>query len=121
MEIDWIDLGLKLAAIVISIAAMIVAWVRTRREDVDRRFEGTHTKLIDHDRRIQRLEDTGQSLPTKDELHAISLQLAALNGTIGVIHSDLAGHGRMLSRVENVVGRHEAHLLKTATPEPVRG
>ena len=52
MTADVIDIGLKSASFILSIAAMVFAWVRTRRKDVDGRLHEGSKRMDSLDARI---------------------------------------------------------------------
>ncbi|HET7410087.1 MAG TPA: DUF2730 family protein [Paracoccaceae bacterium] len=113
MTLDWFDVGLKVGTLILSVGAMLVAWIRTRRVDVDRRFEKVVDNLVDFDRRVQRLEDGRAALPTKEEVNALLIQLTALHGKLDVLSTRMDGQSEILTRLDRVTTRHEDHLLQT--------
>lgn len=107
----WLDIALKAGTLLLSVGAMIVAIIRTRRVDTDRRFGKSEEKLTDLDRRVQRVEDGFGGLPTRDEMHNIALQLASVHGQLEVLSTRMRGHNDLLTRLERTTLRHEDHLM----------
>lgn len=77
----------------------------------DRFAEGRH-RMDRHDARIARLEQSLQELPTKDDMHRVLLAVEGMKGQLGVMNAKLDGQENIMARLENVVTRHEEHLLE---------
>ena len=101
------DLSIKVASFVVSIAAMLVAVVRTRKTEVERRFEAGSELMRSHDRRLRDLEHAVQSVPTQNDLHELDRALARISAEI------IANQERMVS-VAASVQRIEDYLLKNS-------
>lgn len=111
MTIDF-NTVLKLAPIVLSVAAMVMAWIGTRRKDVDQRFKDGSKRMDRHEGRIASLEQTIQSMPEKDDIHSLQLQMAEMNGSLMQMTAVMEGNAKVMKRLETVVTRHEDHLLE---------
>ena len=79
---------------------------------------GNATKLREHDKvlgdqsqRIAALEQTQKTLPTKDDMHGISLGLEGMKGEMKAMRAEMEGSREIMVRLEAIVGRHENHLL----------
>lgn len=77
----------------------------SKLEDHGRRLEA-------HDLRISAIEQSQSSLPTRENMHELELAMEQLKGQMQVMSQKLAGYSDIMTRVENVVARHEEHLLK---------
>lgn len=115
---EALDIALRAIPVMISIGTLIYAFFATRRKDVDERFNLLDERLHDgskrmdrHDGRIQALEQTVQSLPGKDHLHQLQLELATMNGSLREMSAVMDGNQRIMVRLETIVSRHEQHLL----------
>lgn len=69
-------------ALGLSIINMVSAWIsrpgKELKEEADRHVEVTGERFKDHDRRIQKLEDSQPHQPTKEDLHQLSVRMAEL-------------------------------------------
>ena len=115
-----VTLGNVLAALalLVSLGTTIFAWIATRRSNVEARFERVDERFKDgSDRmdrqevRIARVEQSVQSLPSKDDLHQIELALANVAGAMQRMEAVMEGNQNIMHRLETVVTRHEDHLL----------
>lgn len=114
------DLTVSLSLIV-SMIAMIVAVVRTRRQATEERFKLIEGRLVDgskrmdrHDQRIASIEQTVKEMPGKDDMHKLELQMARIGGTMERMEAVMEGNQKIMSRLELIVSRHEDHLLDGA-------
>ncbi|WP_054007870.1 DUF2730 family protein [Cypionkella psychrotolerans] len=72
-----------------------------------------HAKhLDDQGLRLQSLEQAHKSMPTKDDMHSISLGLEGMKGEMKAMRAEMEGSRGIMSRVEAMVGRHDNFLLK---------
>ena len=105
-----LDLFLRLVPLAISVGSMIVALIATRRKDVDKRFENVMERIDSHGQRLQAVEGDVAAMPGKDDLHKLELILTQMGGDMKAMRAEMAGTAGSLSRIENIVGRHEDHL-----------
>ncbi len=112
MTVD-VDLIIKLIPILLSLAALVTAVIRTRRSEVDERFKTGAQRMDRHESRLQALEQTVSHLPGKSDMHAIELNLANMKGDLGRIEAQLAGNGEAMTRISAVTERLEGYLLNT--------
>lgn len=101
------DLGIKIASFVLSVVAMGVAVVRTRKTEVERRFEAGSELMRSHDARIRDLEHAVQGMPSQNDFHELDRALARISAEI------TANQERMVS-VAASVQRIEDYLLKNS-------
>ncbi len=99
------------ASLLLSIAAMAFAWFRTRREDVDDRFKDGSKRMDRHENRIAAMEQTVQSLPDKDDVHAMQIEMVKQTGSLNEMRAVMEGNAKIMARLEAIVSRHEDHLL----------
>lgn len=72
-----------------------------------------HSKQIDDQGlRLQSLEQTQKTMPTKDDMHGISLGLEGMKGEMKAMRAEMEGSREIMVRLEAIVGRHDNHLLK---------
>ncbi|MDE4175787.1 DUF2730 family protein [Phaeobacter sp. PT47_59] len=105
-------------ALLVSLCTTIFAWIATRRSNVearfarvDERFKEGSDRMDRQEGRIARVEQSVQSLPSKDDLHQIELTLANVAGTMQRMEAVMEGNQNIMARLETVVTRHEDHLL----------
>jgi hypothetical protein len=108
--IDW-DLVLKSAGVVLSLMAWIYAFFATRRKDLDRKLEEGRERMDRHSARIDRMEQTLQGMPGKDDMHALQLELIKQTGAMEKMAAVMEGNAKITERLEIIVTRHEQHLL----------
>lgn len=106
-----IDTVLKVASFALSIAAMIYAFFVNRRKDVDERFREGTKRMDRHESRLASLEQTVQTLPGKDDLHAMQLEMVKQTGSLNEMRAVMEGNSKIMARLEAIVSRHEDHLL----------
>ena len=92
---------LSLAAIAISLATTIYAFITSRS-----RVNAEHLKTVDgslksHDRRIQKMENEIEHLPDKDDVVELKLAMAKLEGTVGRLDDSLKGVDRTVRRIDD--------------------
>lgn len=89
MEFDWIPkwwgVITTAAAILATIAMLWLSKTFARREDLNK----VETTMDDHSTRLAALEDKVESLPTRDEVNALRLEMAEMRGDIKALHEAL--------------------------------
>lgn len=71
-----------------------------------------HGKRLDgQDLRLASVEQTVATLPTKDDVSRLLLSMEQVRGEVGVMRAEMEGTTAIMSRLENIVSRHENHLL----------
>lgn len=66
------------------------------------------------DRRLARVEQTIAALPGRDQLHQLQLNLVEIGGELREMRAIMDGNTKIMGRLENIVSRHEDHLLDGA-------
>lgn len=105
------DLLLKLASFALSVGAMVYAFFVNRRKDVDERFKEGSKRMDRHEVRIAALETNVHSMPGKDDMHGLQLQLVEIKGALNTMGATMEGNQKIMGRLESIVSRHEDHLL----------
>lgn len=89
MEFDWIPkwwgVITTAAAILATVAMLWLSKTFARREDLNK----VVSNMADHSTRIATLEDKVESLPTRDEVNALRLEMAEMRGDIKALHEAL--------------------------------
>lgn len=106
-----VDTLIKLASFGLSVGAIIYAWFSGRRKYVDERFKEGSKRMDRHGERIAEIEQTIRSLPGKDDVHAMQLEMVKQTGSLNEMRAVMEGNAKIMSRLESIVSRHEDHLL----------
>ena len=76
------------------------------------------SKVSEQDKRLERhaqqlvgLSQTVNTMPGKDQMHQLELALAGIRGDLQGIGARMEGNASIMKRLEDVVTRHEEHLL----------
>lgn len=93
-----------------SVGAFIYAFFVNRRKDTDQRFADGTARMNRHNDRLTKLEQKIDALPGKDDVHALQMTLASLVGDLKAMNATMTGMSEGVSRLENIVTRHEDHL-----------
>ncbi len=70
------------------------------------RLDKVETKLVDHDRRIQGVENELRHLPDKDTVNKLQVDMTDLKGQIAIIAKSSEATERATRRVEEFLLRH---------------
>lgn len=100
--------------LVFSIAALVLAWFRTRRSAVDERFKAGSDRMDRHEMRLQALEQSVKAMPGMHDIHKLDLGMERVVGSVGRVEAVLEGNQAIMRRLEEIVSRHEQHLLDSA-------
>ncbi len=104
-----LDTSLNLS-LILAVASLLFSWWRTRRSAVDERFASGSSKMADHEKRIQTLEETVSALPGRDAMHGLQLELARMGGDMKAINVAIQAIADSQGRLETVVTRHEDYM-----------
>jgi hypothetical protein len=110
MNVDA-DTALKAATFAMSLGAVVYSFLVNRRKDVDARFHDGTQRMNRLDKRLSEVEHTVKTLPAKDDMYNVQLELVKLNGAIDKMGAVMEGNAKVMTRVETIVSRHEDHLL----------
>lgn len=75
-------------------------------------LDGHSAKIEDHTMRITGLEQAQRAMPTKDDMHSVSMALEGMKGEMKALSVEMRGNASIMERLEAIVSRHENHLLK---------
>ena len=103
---------------VIGIASMIYTWLTSRSKtnaadikalggEVAKKHIEIDENLKKHDRRIQKVEDELNHLPTQNEVHELKLAMERLNGNVEVLAERLGAIGRVVTTIDESLRREE--------------
>lgn len=107
---DW-DMVWKALSVILPCLLAIYTFVATRRKDVNTKIDAIGERLDTHGNRIARLETTVQSMPGKDDMHSLQLELVKQTGSLNEMRAVMEGNAKIMARLEAIVTRHENHLL----------
>lgn len=78
-----------------------------------KRLDDQAKRLDGIDSRVQAVEQTQRSGPTKDDMHGLELALGDMKGEMKAMRAAMDGNNKIMERLEEIVRRHEDHLLKS--------
>ncbi len=111
MTAENVEFWIRVLGFLLSVGAMLFAYIRTRRQDVDDRLKALEGRADKQDAKIKEVDQTIKSLPEKDDIHNMEIAITKLVGKIDVMGTHVEGQREVMKRVELVVTRHEEHLL----------
>lgn len=109
------DMTLSLGTLLatgVSCGTAVFAWYRTRSKDLENRLKDGAGRMDRHEARIARLEQTVQSLPASQDMHQLQLRLVEIAGDLKALAAVMEGNTKVMTRLEQIVSRHEDHLLE---------
>ncbi len=102
----------------LAVITVIFTWWRTRDRNVEDKFAGVgeqfkagSDRMAAIERRCDVLEQTIRSLPDREDIHNLSLALSDIKGEMKAMRAEMSGTKDIMGRVEDVVSRHEQHLM----------
>lgn len=84
---------------------------RTEMHQVEADVKAAALRLDRHHNRLDRLDQTVASLPGKEDMHQLQIQMIRISGTMDRMEAVMEGNTKIMSRLEQIVTRHEDHLL----------
>lgn len=94
---------LALLALIISVGGAVYTWL-TRRSDVNSSKLAKHeSKLTEHDRRIQKLENDLEYLPSERAFHDLQIGITKLNGRLDTFAAQVEPLGHVVRRIEETL------------------
>lgn len=110
---DW-DFIFKGLSIFISVLALLIAYFRTRRQDIERRFLNLEERTQNNQSEIKAVNQKIEAMPNSDHFHRLEIALTELTGEVKVVSQAVKGQHEILNRIDNTVGIHQEHLMKGA-------
>ncbi len=98
-------LGLALA--IIALLGHAKGFFSSGEKALAAKQDKSEKALIEHDRRIQRVEDELKHLPDKDTVMELKLALAELKGTVSALGETVGSVSRTVHRIDDYL-RQEA-------------
>lgn len=112
MSFDLIKVALDGVALILSVAAIVIAFFRTRQSKVDERFKKGSDVMDRHELRLSAVEQTVRAMPGREDIHKIELGMSEMRGLLSRMEAVMEGNSQIMSRLEAIVSRHENHLLE---------
>lgn len=107
-----LDITLKLLTSAVSIAALVISLVGSRRREINDRITALTDRLEKAERTGERMNQRMDGLPSKDDIHALELTVTRVASGMEAMNATLAGQREIMVRLEAIVTRHEDHLLE---------
>lgn len=109
---DWIKVTLDGVALIMSIGAVFIAVMRTRKTEVDDRFKTGSDRMDRHEHRIAKIENAVAALPGREELHLMELGLTRVQGQLERIEATMGANRDTMTSLNETIRRVEDYLLK---------
>ncbi|TDE40942.1 DUF2730 family protein [Antarcticimicrobium sediminis] len=101
--------------LIVSVLAIAFTWYRTRRSAVDELFRAGRKRMETLDSRLSAVEQTLGAMPNKEHLHELQLAIERQTGALNTMQAVMTGNNKVMERLEQIVSRHEDHLLNGAS------
>jgi hypothetical protein len=96
----------------INLGSLIWTIFSSPAKAAGRRIDDLNGRADQHDLRLAALEQSQRALPSAGDLHELELAMAELKGEMKTMSAVIRGQSDIMQRLENIVGRHEQHLLE---------
>jgi chromosome segregation ATPase len=103
---------------ILTVVTIVYTWWRTRDRNVDDKFKAVgerfnqgSERMDRHETRLASIEQTLRGLPAKQDMHELQISITELKGELKTMAAVIDGRNRLMERLENIVERHEDHLL----------
>lgn len=106
--IIWLGVLSNVLAFAISLWAVFSAPAKKNAG----RLDTLGSQIVDLNTRVNRLEQAQASMPTKDDMHSVSMALEGMKGEMKAMSVEMRGNLAIMERLEAIVSRHENHLSK---------
>jgi hypothetical protein len=93
----WVGAALSIIALV----TQAKSFFSSGEKALDKRLETAEKTLIDHDRRVQKMENELAHLPDKDTVLDLKLALAELKGTVSTLGETVGSVSRTVHRIDD--------------------
>lgn len=101
----------SIASVVLSIGAMFYTFLASRQKNNTRQFTLLNTRIDELEHRVTRVEGRLDNAPSSEDIHGLQLQMERMSGGLGKVVAVMEGNAKIMERLENIVSRHEDHLL----------
>lgn len=97
---------------VINLGSLVWTIFSSPAKAAAKRVDELTTRADGHDLRLAAIEQAQRALPSSADLHELELAMAELKGEMKTMSAVIRGQSDIMQRLENIVGRHEQHLLE---------
>ncbi len=103
MSLNTIVAVLSAASLLISIGTALWSWLSKGNAAVAAALERVVNKQIEHDRRIQKVEDQLPHMPTAREVAELVTEMRGVTERLSSISQDVHRQGESIRRIEDVM------------------
>jgi flagellar hook-associated protein FlgK len=100
---DIVDFAIRISSLVLSIAAITIAWVRTRHQAMQSRLVRMEGRLDGHDRADAVAAERLEHMPSIEQINALQARLAEISARIAELDARMGGYRDLLNRIDHVV------------------
>jgi uncharacterized protein YydD (DUF2326 family) len=111
---DVVDFVIRISSLVLSIAAITIAWVRTRHQAMQSRLSAMEGRLDGHDRADAVADERLKQMPSTEQITVLQARLAEISARIAELDARMGGYKDLLNRIDHVVKMLEEAALRTA-------
>ncbi|MFN3676178.1 MAG: DUF2730 family protein [Sphingomonas pseudosanguinis] len=101
MNITTIWQAIGAVGALLGIANLLLTWLNSSRQPTVQKLTELECDVEDHGKRIAKVENQIEHMPTKTDLHKVEMQMTTMNGSLDVVKSELATATRVMRRVED--------------------
>ncbi len=90
-------------AAILSVSALLAqakSFFSSGEKVLDERLSRVEHTLVIHDRRVQKIENELEHLPSKEDVHELKLAIEKLNGVVGKLSGDMQTLSRTVDRID---------------------
>lgn len=95
----------SLISTVLALCALFYTWLTSRSKDNATQLASMNKKVVDHNSRIERIENELHHLPQKDDLADLRLALVQLEGTVKQHAAISNGTAQTVQRLDEFLRR----------------
>lgn len=103
---NWVNILVALLSaisLLISIGTAVWSWFSKGNARIAQALERVVNKQIDHDRRIQSVEETLPHLPTKEKLGELITEVRTNSERLNSVREEVHRQGEGIRRIEDVM------------------
>lgn len=101
MDIETLTRWLGALALLLGITNTVSIWLRNGARKLEAKLDELFSNLKAHDRRIQTVESEQRHMPTKEDLHELTVSITALAGELKTQSTELDSVSRTVRRIDD--------------------
>jgi uncharacterized protein YydD (DUF2326 family) len=109
---DIVDFAIRVSSLVLSIAAITIAWVRTRHQAMQSRLVRMEGRLDGHDQADAVAAERLEHMPSIEQINALQAGLAEISARIAELDARMGGYRDLLNRIDHVVKMLEETAMR---------